>query len=61
MYDIHFRAVHLEGSQNRLADYLSRFHLDSKFKGQFLSLVTNISALSQCHVNEEHFRFTHPW
>ena len=35
LYDIHFRAVHLEGSQNRLADYLSRFHLDNKFKDNF--------------------------
>ena len=61
LYDVHFRAVHLEGSQNRLADCLSRFHLDNKFEYSFFQSFPNTSELTKCYVIDDHFRFTHDW
>jgi hypothetical protein len=33
------RAVHLAGSENRIADFLSRWHLSNEFKDKFYTSV----------------------
>ena len=41
MYEFEIRAVHLSSSENRLADCLSRWHLDDNYRMSFLKAVTD--------------------
>jgi hypothetical protein len=36
MREFEVRAVYLAGSENRIADFLSRWHLSNKFKKSFI-------------------------
>lgn len=38
-HEFEVRAKHIAGEENRLADYLSRWHIHSRFRDTFLSLV----------------------
>ena len=38
-HEFEVRAKHIAGEENRLADYLSRWHIHSRFIDTFLSLV----------------------
>ena len=54
------RAVHLESSENRLADHLSRWDLSESHRQQFFD-ITNGLHLTECAVSEEFFKFMHTW
>jgi hypothetical protein len=38
-HEFEVRAKHIAGEENRLADYLSRWHIHSRFRDTILSLV----------------------
>ena len=54
------RAVHLESSENRFADHLSRWDLSESHRQQFFD-ITNGLHLTECAVSEEFFKFMHTW
>ena len=54
------RAVHLESSENRLADQLSRWDLSESHRQQFFDIKYGLQ-LTECAVSEEIFKFMHTW
>ena len=54
------RAVHLESSENRIADHLSRWDMSEHHQQHFYDLTKGIQ-LTECVVSESHFRFMHTW
>jgi len=50
-HDFELRAVHLPGEENRTADLLSRWHLDSSFGARFqqLPVFASLSSVSVLH------------
>ena len=54
--EFEIRAVHLPGETNRLADYLSRWHLDvAKYSGLFAAACGDASSISEETVTDELF------
>ena len=52
-------AVHLAGSENRIADFLSRCHLSNEFKDKFY---TSVDCNLHDYIAEDlFFKFTHDW
>lgn len=56
--NVQIRACHITGSENRLADFLSRWHLGSEFKSRLRELRPDLVFLP---VADTHFRFSHEW
>ena len=54
------KAFHLLSARNRLADSLSRWHLDIGYRLEFEKL-TSCMALTECHVTDEYFEFVNDW
>ena len=54
------RAVHLESSENRVADQLSRWDLSESHRQQFFDMTHDLQ-LTECAVSEELFKFMHTW
>ena len=52
--------LHIEGVHNRLPDMLSRWHLEDRYRLEFLGH-NNVERLHECIVPEELFGFTAEW
>ena len=55
--EFELRAVHLPGEENRVADWLSRWHLGSKYKDAFNSFVAG-SSYEEIHLCDDLFKFS---
>ena len=55
--EFELRAVHLPGEENRVADWLSRWHLGSKYKDAFNSFVAG-SSYEEIHLCDDLFNFS---
>ena len=51
------RAIHLPGEENRVADWLSRWHLDSKYQDLFKNFSTN-SSCNEVLISDDLFEFS---
>ena len=51
------QAVHLPGQDNRVADWLSRWHLGQKYQDAF-NLFTSGSTYKEIHLNSDNFKFS---
>ena len=56
-YEFELRAVHLPGEENRVADWLSRWHLGHKYQNAF-KLFTVGSQYEEIHLCNENFQFS---
>ena len=64
LYSFHVKMIHTPGVDNRISDYLSRWHTSPIFKDKFFSEVGssyNINNLKQVLVTDALFRFSHNW
>ena len=59
-FEFDIRATHIESVNNRLADYLSRWHLQPSFGSEFFKLASGFSLLEK-GVSSDMFLFTHDW
>ena len=59
IYEFEIRAVHLAGTDNRLPDYLSRWHTSDKFAALFYNAVSG--SLEEFSAEEHLFKFSHKW
>ena len=55
--EFELRDVHLPGEENRVADWLSRWHLGSKYKDAFNSFVAG-SSYEEIHLCDDLFNFS---
>ena len=55
-YKFELRAIHLPGEDNRVADWLSRWHLGSKYQDAFKGFASG-SCYQEIHVPENKFEF----
>ncbi|CAC5372904.1 unnamed protein product [Mytilus coruscus] len=53
IYEFEVRAVHLAGSENRVTDYLFRWHLSDEFSSLFYDAVTD--GLQECSVDPKKY------
>lgn len=60
LHRFEIKAVHLPGSENRLADYLSRLHLGEKYWFQFVN-ETKDKCMNEVKVKPKCFTLSHPW
>ena len=56
-YEFELRAVHLPGEENRVADWLSRWHLGHKYQNAF-KLFTAGSQYEEIHLCNDNFQFS---
>jgi hypothetical protein len=61
VFQFQVKAVHLEGSVNRIADSLSRWHLDGRFASDFAELTKSVEFLEEMVVSENLFDFSNNW
>ena len=61
IYEFQIKAQHLEGTSNRLADCLSRWHLDPLHKSEFIRLTEEFDGLQDLEVADSLFNFSHDW
>ncbi|XP_077985110.1 uncharacterized protein LOC144439750 [Glandiceps talaboti] len=59
-YEFELRAVHIAGTENRLADVLSRWHLHPNYEREFKSKV-NADNMAERHVTDAHVKFLNEW
>ena len=59
-YEIEIRAIHIPGLENRIPDWLSRWHLDSKFQKKFRQW-NLVNRFSQRTVTDTMLQFSHNW
>ena len=52
------RAMHLPGEENRVADWLSRWHLDQKYQETFNRFMSGDSMLEEMFIDDEMFKFS---
>ena len=50
------RAVHLPGEENRVADWLSRWHLDRRYQNEFMKFQSG-SCYKEIKISDKMFRF----
>lgn len=56
------RAVHISGYDNRISDYLSRYHIDVKNKHSFFETAEKLGvSLGEEDVADDTFKFSHDW
>lgn len=60
IYEFEIKSIHLDSASNRIADHLSRWHLDCKHKSQFLELTREFS-LKEEIVDNTMFQFINNW
>jgi len=60
LYEFKIKAVHIPGIDNRLADYLSRWHLNEEHANLFKDC-TKYIALNEHFVRKEDFEFVNNW
>lgn len=60
VYEFEIKSVHLESESNRIADHLSRWHLDSKHEAKFRDL-TGDFILKEETVDNAMFQFVNNW
>jgi glutamine amidotransferase PdxT len=59
-HQLEIRAVHIAGLENRVPDWLSRWHTDQVFQSKFHAF--NLAAhLQSCSFHPQLFSFSHPW
>ena len=56
-HEFELRAVHLPGEENRVADWLSRWHLDDKYRNAFESFSSG-SNYQEVYIDYEMFSFS---
>ena len=61
IHEFEVRTVHLDSESNRLADCLSRWHLDSKYQNQFLNLASIHNITEEVLIEPDCFKFLHNW
>ena len=61
IYDFQLRCIHLESSENRLADCLSRWHLDISYQCNFLSSFSDWNSLENYQIEDSSFLFSNSW
>ena len=60
--DFQLRAKDISGCDNRVPDFLSRWEENRKYSELFYSSVVDLNLdLSEFHVTDDFFRFTHDW
>ena len=59
-HEFEVRAKHIAGEENRLADYLSRWHIHSRFRDTFLSLV-DLKTYEEVSVQSSDVNFMNDW
>ena len=57
-YKFELSAVHLPGEENRVADWLSRWHLNKKYKEAFINFVSGGTRCEEMFVDDEMFNFS---
>ena len=57
-HDFQLRGRHIAGEENRIPDWLSRWHLNPAFPQKFYQACP---AAVPCEIGEELFQFTHDW
>ena len=58
LHNVQLRAVHISGESNRLADLLSRVHLNHKYRDTLRTLAPNLSLTD---VTDDIFKFQNRW
>jgi hypothetical protein len=58
--EFEIRAKHIAGRENRIADYLSRWNLDKKYRQLFEKFV-NLKNFQEIKITDEFFRFFYIW
>ena len=56
-FEFELRAVHLPGEENRVADWLSRWHLGEKYQNAFNEYIVD-SPYEEILINEQVFQFS---
>ena len=56
-FEFELRAVHLPGEENRVADWLSRWHLGHKYQNAFKSFISG-SQYEEIHLCNKNFQFS---
>lgn len=59
-YEFEIKSVHLGSSANRIADHLSRWHLQSKHEAEFLELTKDFTLIEE-KVDSNLFQFVNNW
>jgi hypothetical protein len=59
-HEFEVRAKHIAGEENRLADYLSRWHIHSRFRDTFLSLV-DLKTYEEVSFQSSDVNFMNDW
>ena len=59
-YEFEIRAKHIAGKENRIADYLSRWNLDKKYRQLFEKSV-NLKIFQEIKITDEFCRFLGIW
>ena len=60
VFQFDIRAKHIFGNDNRVADYLSRWHSNHKFKELFESSV-NLDNYQEVIISDSYFSFVNNW
>lgn len=60
LFECEIKAVHIPGQYNRLPDLLSRWDLSNHHRAEFARLTKHI-VVTECHVPDSLFAFTHSW
>lgn len=58
--EFEIKARHIISEENRLSDFLSRWHLNAEYESRFLNL-TKSTSLHECHVEDKFFQFINDW
>ena len=61
VHDFEIRAVHISSCDNRISDYLSRWHLDLFYSKEFYAKMKDSFCLKEVTVSDDSFKFTHDW
>lgn len=61
VHEFRIKAQHIDGKSNRIADCLSRWHLDGSHRVEFWRLTGDIDDIQELSVGEDSFRFSHNW
>ena len=59
-YQFEIKAQHLSSGENRISDYLSRWHLDDRYKIMFKEL-TEGYVLNEYHISDHLFNLVNKW
>ena len=61
-FDFQLRVSHIQGKENRAADYLSRWHLSPIYRDKFFSeFASPLRSLQEVFIDPVLFEFSHEW